>query len=287
MLPHVCLHNMSGTLEKIGFGCVALSTLPNIIAARKLLKGVLDIGITHFDTAPVYGKGYSEQILGDFLCRRRSGVTIATKFGLGLPGALPFPSWLALPLNYFRRCWRSLGTSRYSSRVSIEGGKSDKDMILTMRRISRDEIKRSFEKSCRALRTDYLDYYLLHEGLPSFLDDEALEYLRTLKSSGSVRWIGLAAGGRNYHALSPASVAEWDVLQYEFGPAWPDNADLLRQFSDKMHIFHSCLKSVGGVKSDDAPGRVLAECCAANPRGKVLFSSNYLEHVRRNVRALT
>jgi hypothetical protein len=157
---------------------------------------------------------------------------------------------------------------------------------LNPRRITRAEIERSFENSCRALQTDYVDIYLLHEGLPSFLDDDALGYLGMLKSSGSVRQIGLAAGGRNYHALSPASIAEWDVLQYEFGPAWPHNAALPQQFPSKTHIFHSCLRGVSGAGSDDAPGRMLAECCAANPRGKVLFSSSNLEHIRRNVRAL-
>jgi aryl-alcohol dehydrogenase-like predicted oxidoreductase len=278
---------MYGPLDKIGFGCVALSTLPNSGAAQKLLEVVLDAGITHFDTAPVYGKGYSERILGEFLRRKRDRVTVTTKFGLGVPGAFAAPIWLALPLNYFRRCWRSRVTVRRRSSSSAERSESDKGVMLTQRRITRSEIERSFESSCRALQTDYLDYYLLHEGLPWFLDHDALDYLIKLKNKGSVRQIGLAAGGRNYHALSRENVAVWDVLQYEFGPAWPNNAALLRQFPNKMHIFHSCLKGLSSVGSDDRAGRMLEKCCAANPRGKVLFSSSNLEHIRRNVQVLS
>jgi aryl-alcohol dehydrogenase-like predicted oxidoreductase len=144
---------MYRALDKIGFGCIALSTLPNSGAARKLLEGVLDIGITHFDTAPVYGKGYSERILGEFLRHKRDGVTVATKFGLGLPGVFPAPIWLALPLNNLRRRWRSRRAPSHPRSVSDDRKGYEDDTLLNPRRITRAEIERSFENSCRALDT--------------------------------------------------------------------------------------------------------------------------------------
>ena len=53
---------MSG-VDRLGFGCVAHAGLASPRQARDLLEGVLDLGIRHFDTAPVYGRGYSERLL--------------------------------------------------------------------------------------------------------------------------------------------------------------------------------------------------------------------------------
>ena len=49
----------------------------------RAIQRALDLGITLFDTADVYGSGHSEQILGQALGKRRSEVFIATKFGNG------------------------------------------------------------------------------------------------------------------------------------------------------------------------------------------------------------
>ena len=51
-------------LDHLGFGCVALSTLGSQRASRNLLEGVFELGLRHFDTAPIYGRGYSERLLG-------------------------------------------------------------------------------------------------------------------------------------------------------------------------------------------------------------------------------
>jgi|GEM_PF-3732520 len=50
-------------LDRLGFGCVALTTLASPRASRDLLEGVFEAGLRHFNTAPVYGQGYSERLL--------------------------------------------------------------------------------------------------------------------------------------------------------------------------------------------------------------------------------
>ena len=45
------------------------------------IQQALDLGVTFFDTAAVYGTGHSERILGQALAGKRDGVLIATKFG--------------------------------------------------------------------------------------------------------------------------------------------------------------------------------------------------------------
>jgi diketogulonate reductase-like aldo/keto reductase len=153
--------------------------------------------------------------------------------------------------------------------------------------IGRAAVQSSFDASCRALGTDYVDLYLLHEHVPAALETGAVDLLLELQATRRVRTLGLAANGANYLDLAAADVAQWEVLQYEFGPAWPAHAALPGRFPDKTHIFHSCLKNVAALGGGRTPGEVLRDCLAANPRGKVLFSSTDPRHIAGNLRALT
>jgi aryl-alcohol dehydrogenase-like predicted oxidoreductase len=182
-------------------------------------------------------------------------------------------------LNALRQMFRSTPNSiRVDSapRLTIE--------VVPARRINRAELQAAFDASRRSLGTDYIDLYLLHEELPSALEAAARDFLLELRASGRVGKLGLAANGSRYLGLTPADLVDWDVLQYEFGPAWPAHAGLPKQFPAKMHIFHSCLKGVAG--EGNAPGYALAACLSANPYGRVLFSSTKLAHVRDNLRVL-
>jgi hypothetical protein len=269
---------MSEPIDRLGFGCVAITTLPSRRAVRRLLEFAFDLGVRHFDTAPVYGRGYSEILLGEFLRGRRAKVSVATKFGLWPVARPTLPTWLALPLNAARRrlMRRGPAVQGASPVVGYAGGGP---------LISRSDVAASFEASRRALGTEYIDLFLLHEALPARLGPGACDYLQRMKETGAIRQIGLAANGRSCLALDPSDVSGWDVLQYESGPAWPESSGLLVKFPTQTHIFHSCLKGV----SDDtaAPGRVLAERLAANPSGRVLFSSSRLQHIRSNVAAVS
>jgi D-threo-aldose 1-dehydrogenase len=270
-------------VDRLGFGCVALASLPSPRQARDLLEGVLALGIRHFDTAPVYGRGYSEQLLGDFLRGRRQQVSIATKFGLP-PGQTPrLPVGLAMRLNTVRRALRPAPTAAPTTSASA-AGPAPPEAAPAPRRIARAEVEASFDASRRALGTDTIDLYLLHEALPDALEPAALDFLLKLRSAGTVGQLGVATRGSRYRALTPADLADWDVLQYEYGPAWSDHADLPKQFPSLKHVFHSCLRGV--ARDGETPGRTLAACLAANPDGRVLFSSTRLAHVRDNVAAL-
>ncbi|MFZ5779689.1 MAG: aldo/keto reductase [Pseudomonadota bacterium] len=274
-------------LDRVGFGCGALSTLGTPRASRRLLEGVLELGIRHFDTAPLYGRGYSERLLGQFLRGKRESVSIATKFGL-VPGYVPpLPVGLAMGLNALRR-WgaraRRVPASVASSPAPAPPPPSPPADRPSAPTIDRDAVKTAFDGSCRALGTDHIDLYLLHEHVPSALTSGAMDFLLDLKASGRVGQIGLAANGSRYAGLSHAELMPWDVLQYEYGPAWPDHASLPQRFPTKSHVFHSCLRGVTG--GGQAPGRVLARCLRDNPSARVLFSSTRLDHVSENVRTL-
>jgi aryl-alcohol dehydrogenase-like predicted oxidoreductase len=67
----------------VGLGCNNFGGRTDTEGSRMVIRKALDLGITLFDTADVYGnKGGSESIIGDYLGAERQNVVLATKFGL-------------------------------------------------------------------------------------------------------------------------------------------------------------------------------------------------------------
>ncbi len=72
------------TVSEIGFGCMGMSEFygpSDDEASRKTLARAVELGVTFFDTADMYGFGHNETLLGGFL-KGRSGLVVATKFGI-------------------------------------------------------------------------------------------------------------------------------------------------------------------------------------------------------------
>jgi len=69
-------------VSPVGLGCNNFGMRIDIGAARKVVHKALDLGITLFDTADIYGdRGGSEKMIGEILGDRRPDVILATKFG--------------------------------------------------------------------------------------------------------------------------------------------------------------------------------------------------------------
>jgi aryl-alcohol dehydrogenase-like predicted oxidoreductase len=74
-------------VSMVGLGCNNFGVL-DVEASRRVVHRALDLGITLFDTADVYGnKGGSEQQLGEILGPRRKDIVLATKFGMQMDEA--------------------------------------------------------------------------------------------------------------------------------------------------------------------------------------------------------
>jgi aryl-alcohol dehydrogenase-like predicted oxidoreductase len=117
-----------------------------------MIRAALDHGINIIDTAPVYGFGRSEEIVGKAIAdgRLRSRVLIATKVGLE---------------------WR-------------DGA--------IFRNASRDRIMREIDDSLRRLKTDHIDIYQVHWPDPLTPIEETAEAMRTLYNEGKIRAIGVS-----------------------------------------------------------------------------------------------
>ena len=120
----VLLPGGSRPTTALGFGCSALSAGSSRSHSVKLVHAANDAGILHFDTAPPYGMGTAEDVLGQALKGRRQNVTVATKVGIARPKhawAVMTARALAAPLRKFvPALTRRVGASAYSG-LTVHG----------------------------------------------------------------------------------------------------------------------------------------------------------------------
>jgi aryl-alcohol dehydrogenase-like predicted oxidoreductase len=80
-------------VSAIGFGCMGLSHAYGLDVAEQdgidVIRTAVDLGVTFFDTAQVYGPFTNETLLGKALAPVRDQVVIATKFGFGIHDSGP------------------------------------------------------------------------------------------------------------------------------------------------------------------------------------------------------
>ena len=182
-------------VSALGFGCAQLGgSRVSEACGRRAFDKAYDLGVTWYDTAPSYGDGKSEAILGKFLVGRRDRVVICTKFGI------PRSNIPSLLRPAARMAVRALSPLRAPVR---------KIQAARVRELFKAElIEASLAESLRNLRTDYLDVLALHE--PSPLDcanDEILTVLHRVVEKGYVRLVSIAgplasiAAGVNKSAL--------------------------------------------------------------------------------------
>ncbi|WP_314452004.1 aldo/keto reductase [uncultured Microbacterium sp.] len=138
----------------------------------RTIRRALDLGVTHIDTAEIYGPYLSEEIIGQALTGRRDEVKIATKFGFvshsgGGPG--------------------TIDSSPANIRTAVEG-------------------------SLHRLGTDYIDLYYQHRVDPNTPIEDTAGAVADLIAEGKVLHFGLseasAATIRRAHAVQPVSALQ-------------------------------------------------------------------------------
>jgi len=138
----------------------------------------VDLGITSIDTAPIYGFGLSEELVGEALAGKRQQVQILTKYGMrwdSQEGNLAFMS-------------------------QDENGKE----VPIHKFAGKQSIIKECEDSLRRLRTDYIDLYQIHWPDVTTPISETMEAVVQLIQEGKV----LAAGVCNYNAQQMAEAEQ-------------------------------------------------------------------------------
>ena len=128
-------------------------------ASVAAIRTSIDAGASLIDTAPAYGMGRSEEIVGKAIAGRRDQVVLATKCGL---------VWHTDRGNHF----------------FDQAGKP------VHRYLGRDSIAHELDASLRRLGTDHVDLYITHWQDPTTPVAETMDALETLRRSGKIRAIG-------------------------------------------------------------------------------------------------
>jgi aryl-alcohol dehydrogenase-like predicted oxidoreductase len=157
---------MAGTYTSEG----GLDDVESIATIRR----ALDLGVTHIDTAEIYGPFHSEEIVGQAIRGRRDDVVIATKFGLVQHG-------------------------EGAPRVGVLDS-------------SPRNVRAAVEGSLTRLGTDHIDLYYQHRVDPGTPIEDTVGALAELVTEGKIRYIGLSEAGpdtiRRAHAVHPVTAVQ-------------------------------------------------------------------------------
>ena len=178
------------SVSAIGLGCMNLSHAygPPVSAEQgeRLLLAALDAGVTHFDTAALYGFGANETLVGKVLSQHRSRFTLASKCGM-----------------------QGVDVAGDGKLVRVIDGRP-----ATLRATCEAALKR--------LRTDVIDLYYLHRWDKQVPIEESVGGLADLKRAGKIRAIGLsevsAATLRRAHAEHPIAAVQTEYSLWTRNP---------------------------------------------------------------------
>ncbi|MGO1079983.1 aldo/keto reductase [Inquilinus sp. CA228] len=171
-------------VSALGLGCMGLSfgygPAVETAAGIALIRKAVDLGVTFFDTAEVYGPFTNEELVGEALAPVRDQVVIATKFGFDID-----------PDN---RAQRGLNSRP-------------------------EHIREVAEASLKRLRTDVIDLFYQHRVDPNVPIEDVAGAVKDLIREGKVRHFGLSEAGaqtiRRAHAVQPVA-----ALQSEYSLWW-------------------------------------------------------------------
>lgn len=165
------------SVSAIGLGCMGLSEFygepMQESEAINLLHRALDLGVTHFDTAEIYGRGHNEQLLGRAFAGRWDQIVLATKFG---------PQ-------------RDPATGAF---VGVDGSPAN--------------VRNSCEKSLKRLGTERIDLYYLHRVDPATQIEDTVGEMAKLVQEGKIGGLGLSEASaktvKRAHAVYPVAALE-------------------------------------------------------------------------------
>jgi aryl-alcohol dehydrogenase-like predicted oxidoreductase len=165
--------------------------------AIALIQRAVDLGVTLFDTAEVYGPFMSEEILGEALQGRRDRVVVSTKFGMDID--------------------LQTGERR--------GGLNSRP----------DHIRLVVDAQLRRLRTDRIDLLYQHRVDPQVPIEDVAGTIKDLVVQGKVRHWGLSEPGlqtiRRAHAAHPLA-----AIQNEYSMLWRDPEEQVLPLCEELGI---------------------------------------------------
>jgi len=171
-------------VSALGLGCMGMSFGYGPPKDKQemisVIRSAVELGVTFFDTAEVYGPFTNEELVGEALAPVRDQVAIATKFGF-----------------------------KFDAETSKQAGLSSRP----------ENIKRVAEASLKRLRTDVIDLIYQHRVDPDVPIEDVAGAVKDLIQEGKVKHFGLSEAGvktiRRAHEVQPVT-----ALQSEYSLWW-------------------------------------------------------------------
>ncbi len=180
------LGNSNLMASQIGLGCMGMSEFYgkiNDAESLKVLDRAIELGITFWDTADMYGPYINEELIGKALKGRRNIITLATKFGI----------------------------VRNTENLTIRGINGKPDYVQA-----------SCEGSLKRLNIETIDVYYLHRKDPNTPIEETVGAMSKLVQQGKIRAIGLsevsASTLKKAHAVHPITAVQTEYSLWSREP---------------------------------------------------------------------
>lgn len=259
--------------SQIGLGCGVLVGGLGARASRKMVETALQLGITHFDVAPLYGMGLAENVIGDVI-GNDSRITIATKVGLARPNYDYVKDGLRLLIRPLFRKYPLL-----KQNILMRGSKQPPSNTegKSVFFFSEQAVRQSLEESLRRLQRDNVEWLLAHEPEAEALDDAARSVFDY--------WVA-----KNVIASFGVGSVKADIASYCFGSinqsSWENH--LLKPAPSCMFMAHfgvirGAPRGSDRVSALDAACAVLRAAMTQRPKDLLLVSAGTPERLRQLV----
>ena len=265
----------------LGFGCSPILGAVDGNRARVAIEKSLECGINHFDLARSYGYGEAEKFVGKVLGNRRSDVVIASKFGIkaNLKAKLliPIKPIVRAALSFKRQLFQSeSNASQHQVKLKTL---SVADKFHYRISLNGKEMRKSLEETLKALNSDYLDYFFVHEPLDTLsYIDELSRVAEDMKKEGKIRAWGLAYT-QDQKELHVEYLDRFDVLQFNNAVGIEGYENIVNDRQNDPNIFFSSLR---GGDSDLSTDQKLTRLNQDFPNSVILCSMYNEKHIVNN-----
>ncbi|MEZ4930845.1 MAG: aldo/keto reductase [Saprospiraceae bacterium] len=198
--------NLSKNGKLLGLGCSTFGGSKSKKTALHTLHVAFDNGVNYFDVARSYGYGQAESIVGEFIQGKRDRVIITSKFGIAPPKPFPFMAQVKDVVRYAKKMAPGITQKAIQTYSTSQVSRPPITPRLTIQ---------SLEISLGELKTDYLDFYLLHDcPFEDVVSEDIFAALEKAKDKGMIRAWGATCENDNelykyFEDYSPIRVVQF------------------------------------------------------------------------------